>query len=390
MPDAPLTRDLELAGLERRLRLFPAVAVLGPRQVGKTTLAADFAARFRGPVARFDLENPRDRARLADPLLALEDLRGLVVLDEVQNLPEVFPVLRVLADRPRAPARFLILGSASPSLLRQESESLAGRLGLHELSGFSLDEVGAGSLERLWLRGGFPRSFLAPDDGASLEWRRDFLTLFLERDLRALGLDLPAEALRRFLTMIAHRHGQAWNGAEFARSLGVSLPTVRRWLDLLVSTFLVRVLTPWSENLSKRQVKAPKVWIADPGLLHALLGIGDRESLLGDPKVGLSWEGFAMAAVVRRLGALREECHFWATHAGAELDLLVVRGRRRIGFEFKRTSAPEATRSMRIAMEDLRLGDLVVVHGGRESFPMGKGIRALALGRVLDDLPPLR
>ena len=390
MKRLPLPRNRDQERLRRLLELFPSVAILGPRQVGKTTLARAFAADFGGPVRIFDLEDPRDRARLADPVLALEELRGLVVLDEVQNLPEVFPVLRVLCDRPGAPARFLLLGSAAPSLLRQESESLAGRLGLLELEGFSMDDVEPADLDRLWLRGGFPRSFLAPDDGASFDWRRDFLALFLGRDLPALGIDLPAETLRRFLTMVAHFHGQTWNGAELARAMGVSQPTVRRYLDTLVATFLVRVLPPWAENLSKRQVKSPKVYVADTGLLHLLLGAESRDDLLGNPKVGASWEGFALGEVVRRLAARREECFFWATHAGAELDLLVVRGNRRWGFEFKRTSSPKVTKSMRVAAEDLRLDELVLVHAGRESFPLGKGYRAVALAGILEELRPLR
>ena len=390
MSARPVPRKLDLSRLRRLLGLFPAGAIRGPRQVGKTTLAREFAAGRKGPVRTFDLENPRDRARLRDPMLALEDLRGLVVLDEVQNLPEIFPVLRVLCDRPGPPARFLVLGSAAPSLLRQESESLAGRLGLLELAGFSLDDVGPAALDRLWLRGGFPRSFLARDDGTSFEWRRDFLRLFLGRDLPALGIDLPAETLRRFLSMVAHYHGQTWNGAELARALGVSQPAVRRYLDTLVATFLVRVLPPWSENLSKRQVKSPKVYLADTGLLHLLLGTESRDDLLGHPKAGASWEGFALGEVVRRLAARPEECFFWATHAGAELDLLVVKGNRRLGFEIKRTSMPGVTKSMHVAAGDLRLDELVVVHAGKESFPLGPGFRAVALSGILEELRPLR
>jgi hypothetical protein len=385
-----LARPRELERLRGLLRTSPVVAILGPRQVGKTTLARGVLKSLPGPATVFDLEDPADLARLADARLALDYLRGLVVVDEIQRRPDLFPLLRVLADRPRHPARFLVLGSASPDLLRQSSESLAGRIAYLELGGLSLEDVGSGRSDRLWLRGGFPRSFLARTETQGDEWRRAFVRTFTERDLPQLGVTIPAATLERFWAMLAHYHGQVWNASEFGRSFGVSDATVRRYLDLLAATFAVRLLLPWSENLGKRQVRSPKVYLADSGILHALLGIRERRDLDRHPKLGASWEGFALEAVVRRLGVERRECHFWATHGGAELDLLVVRGRRRWGFEFKRTSAPAVTRSMRVALEDLRLDRIDVVHGGPHTFPLAPRIRAVALSRLLDDLAPLR
>jgi predicted AAA+ superfamily ATPase len=385
-----VARRRDVARLRRLLRTHPVVGILGPRQVGKTTLARELLKEVPGKTAVFDLEDPADLARLADARLALEPLRGLVVVDEIQRRPDLFPLLRVLADRPRRPARFLVLGSASPELLRQSSESLAGRVAYHELGGFTLEDVGPARAERLWLRGGFPRSFLARTEGEGAEWRQAFVRTFVERDLPQLGVTIPAATLERFWAMLAHYHGQVWNASEFARSFGVSDVTVRRYLDLLSATFAVRLLLPWSENIGKRQVRSPKVYLADSGILHALLGIRERRDLERHPKLGASWEGFALDAVVRRLGVDRRECHFWATHSGAELDLLVVRGRRRWGFEFKRTSAPSVTRSMRTALEDLRLQRLDVVHGGPHSFALAPRIRAVAFSRLLDDVSPLR
>jgi hypothetical protein len=384
-----IKRPWHLQRVRQLLRRSPAVAILGPRQAGKTTLAGDIRRSWPGPSVAFDLEDPGDLASLADAMLTLQPLRGLVVLDEVQRLPGLFPVLRVLADRPRSPARFLVLGSATPELLRQSSESLAGRLAFHELGGFSVDEVGRTHSHSLWLRGGFPRSFLARSGRESFDWRLDFVRTFLERDLPQLGVSIPAATLRRFWTMLAHYHGQVWNASEFARSFGVSDMTVRRYLDLLAATFVVRILLPWHENVGKRQVKSPKIYLADSGLLHALLNIPSREDLERHPKVGASFEGFAITAVVDRLRVRWNECFFWATHAGAELDLLVVRGRTRIGFEMKRTVAPVVTPSMKVALKDLGLARLDVIHAGDRTYPLAPRIRAVALSRFLDDLTPL-
>ncbi len=385
-----IPRTQHLGQLERLLRAYPVVAIIGARQVGKTTLARQLAARHRGPVRHFDLENPRDLSLLRDPMLALEGLRGLVVLDEIQRRPELFPVLRVLADRRPRVARFLVLGSASPGLLHQSSESLAGRVAYYELGGLSLEEVGADRAQRLWFRGAFPPSFIAKSTAASTAWRRDFIRSFVERDAPQMGIQVSTQALRRFWTMLAHYHGQVWNAAEFSRSLAVGESTARRYLDLLAATFAVRVLRPWFQNLGKRQVKAPKVFIADSGLLHALLELESDAALQHHPKVGASWEGFALDAVLHRLRAGSEECYFWRTHTGAELDLLVVRGGRRLGFEFKRSDTPEVTPSMRVALKDLGLERLDVVHPGGHTFPLASNIRAVALERILEDIEPLR
>lgn len=384
-----LARTRHLHQLEDLLTRYPVVAILGARQVGKTTLARQLVARTGNPTTAFDLENPADLARLDDPMLALQNLDGLVVLDEIQRRPDIFPVLRVLVDRPQNPAHFLVLGSASPALLRQSSESLAGRIHYHELGGFALDEVGVDATEQLWLRGGFPTAFLARSDAASAEWRRDFVRTFLERDLPQLGVRVPATTLRRFWTMLAHYHAQVWNGTELARAFGVTAPTVRHYLDALTAALVLRQMPPWFANLGKRQVKAPKVYIADSGLLHTLLNVQSRADLEGHPKVGASWEGFTLGEVITRLGAQPEECFFWATYAGAELDLLVVRGNRRWGFEFKRTVAPRLTRSMHSALADLRLERLDVIHAGDQTFPLADTVRAVALRRLLDDLDPL-
>src|SRR6185369_4851349 len=344
-------RPAHLARLRSLLTQFPVVAVIGARQVGKTTLAMAYSDGFEGAVTRFDLENPRHLHRLDDALFALEGLSGLVVLDEIQLRPELFPVLRVLADRPGAPARFLVLGSAAPELLRQSSESLAGRIAYHELGGLSLDEVGTDHLAALWLRGGFPLSYLAATETASGEWRQQFIRTYLERDLSELGLQLPSTTMRRFWSMLAHYHGELWNGSELARAFGVSQKTVVGYLDTLCSTFMAKRLEPWHENVAKRQVKAPKIYLADSGILHTLLGLESRDDVLGHPKVGASWEGFAVGEIVDHLGARPEECFFWKVHSGAELDLLIRRGNQSRGFELKLTSSPRVTSSMRSALE---------------------------------------
>lgn len=369
-----------------RLTRYPVVAILGARQVGKTTLAGLIADRFDGPTARFDLEDPDDLARLDEPNLALGPLEGLVIIDEVQRRPDLFPILRVLADRHERQTRFLILGSASPDLLRQTSESLAGRITYCELGGFALDEVGWGASDRLWSRGGFPRSYLARSERASFEWRRDFIRTFLERDIPSLGVQIPSTTLHRFWQMLAHYHGQLWNGAELARAFGVSSMTVRRYLDLLTGALVIRQLPPWFENIAKRQVKSPKVYIADTGILHTLLVLKDREDIEGHPKVGASWEGFVIREIMRLLDAQPEEVFFWAAHSGAELDLLLVRGMKRFGFEIKRTTSPSTSRSMHAAIDSLNLDRLDLIHAGDSTFQLRENIRAVSFYRLEEDL----
>lgn len=381
-----IKRDKELKTITKLLQRHPVVGIVGARQVGKTTLARMVVARKKGPYAYFDLENPEDLARLADPMLALKDLKGLVVIDEIQQHPDLFTVLRVLVDRPKSNTRFLVLGSASPDLLRQSSETLAGRIIYHELGGFTLGEVGVHNQKRLWLRGGFPRSYLARSHIESDEWRRGFIRTFLERDLPQLGITIRSTTLRRFWTMLAHYHGQILNTSEFSRSFGVADTTVRNYLDLMSSALVIRQLLPWRENIAKRQVKAPKIYIADSGILHALLNIKTIMDLEGHPKVGASWEGFLLSQVVRHLGVSAEDCFFWATHGGAELDLFIVRGQKRLGFEFKRTSAPKITTSMRSALADLKLQSLDIIHAGDCTFQLDKRVRAVSFSRVLTDL----
>jgi len=378
-----IERPHHVAWVRRLLSEQPVVALLGARQVGKTTLARQVARSYGASVAFFDLESSRDLAKLADPLLALEPLRGLVVLDEVQRRPDIFPTLRVLADRPRR-ARFLVLGSASPELLRQTSETLAGRIAFHHLDGLSLREVGSRRASDLWLRGGFPRSFVARTLGTSLRWRHDLVSTYLERDLPQLGIRVPSTTLLRFWTMLAHVHGQILNWSELGRSMAVSDATIRHYVDLLASTFMVRMLPPWHENLSKRQVKAPKIYIRDSGILHALLDIETMRALEQHPKIGASWEGFCVESLIAQLGARPEQCYFWATHTGAELDLLVVAKGRRRGFEIKRTVSPRVSPSMQVALHDLKLDSLDVIHAGQDTFPLARKVRAVSLSRLGD------
>jgi predicted AAA+ superfamily ATPase len=365
--------------VERALKQAPIVAILGPRQCGKTTLAHAIAARH-SRATLLDLENPVDRARLETAFTEIAALRGLVVIDEIQRQPELFELLRVFADRRPLPARFLILGSASPSLVRGVSESLAGRVAFVHIDGFNLAEVGESAMRKLWSRGGFPRSFLAKGDAASLAWRNDFIQTFLERDIPQLGITVPAVTLRRFWLMLAHYHGQVWNAAEFARSLGTSEPTARRYLDILTGAFVVRQLPPWFENLGKRQVKAPKVFLRDAGILHAFLGLPTLGALAGHPKLGASWEGFVLNQVVAMSGD--QHPHFWATHSGAELDILLQPRGRRVGIEVKYADAPRLTRSMNVVLADLRLDELLVVYPGDTAYRLAPRVRVVPLGAL--------
>ena len=347
----------------------------GSRQCGKTTLAREFVPN--DSINYFDLEDPVSLARLDEPMTALAPLTGIVVIDEVQRRPELFPVLRVLADRQPLLARFLILGSAAPELLRQSSESLAGRMEIVTMSGFSLVETGIEHLSRHWLRGGFPCSYLAAADNDSFAWLKNFTLTLVERDIPQLGIGVPAAMLIRFWTMLAHCHGQIWNAAPPARSLGVSEPTVRRYLDLLEGVFMVRQLQPWHANLKKRQVKSPKIYFRDTGVLHHLLGIRSEREMLNHPSCGSSWEGYVIEEVIRVVSP--DEAYFWATHNGAELDLLLVKNGRRIGIECKRSDAPRLTPSMRTSLADLELDRLVVIYPGFRRYPLTEGVEVLPL-----------
>lgn len=378
-----ILRDHHANRVSTLLGQFAIVALLGPRQVGKTTLARQLAANWPGERHHFDLEDPDDQNRLSDPAFALRPLTGLVVLDEIQLRGDLFPLLRVLADRPDTPARFLILGSASPQLMRHASESLAGRAAFHEIDGFCLDEIGYDRLDQRWLRGGFPRAFLATTEKESRDWKDAFIRTYLERDLPQLGLKLSAVTIRRFWTMLAHYHGQTFNSSELSRALGVTDKTVARYRDILEGTFLTWRLRPWHTNLGKREVKAPKIYLSDTGLLHQLLGIQSRESLLAHPKCGASWEGFALREILHHTQTTADQAYFWGVHTGAELDLLLQNDTRRIGFEIKLTSSPAITPSMRSALDTLELNHLYVVcAGGDRAWPLSERITALPLAAL--------
>jgi hypothetical protein len=362
------------------LRRSRVVALLGPRQCGKTTLAREIVPP--DSLNYFDLEDPRSLARLSEPDTALRPLKKWVVIDEIQRRPDLFPLLRVLADRRPLPARFLLLGSASPDLLRQSSETLAGRIETVALEGFRLADLGADAQARHWLRGGFPLAYTPRTETDSMAWRRQFLQTFIERDLPQLGIKIPATALRRFWNMVAHYHGQVWNSSELARALSVSEPTVRRYLDLMADVFMLRQLPPWFENLGKRQVRAPKVYVRDSGLLHALLGIKSHHELENHPKVGASWEGYAVEEVLKSFRP--DEAYYWATHNGAELDLLLFKGGRRIGVECKRADAPVLTPSMRIALSDLKLDRLYVLYPGEKAYSLAKQVEVIPLAKFVN------
>ncbi|NBV84838.1 MAG: ATP-binding protein [Verrucomicrobia bacterium] len=366
--------------------------MLGARQVGKTTLAKRLAKELEGPSHHFDLEDPDDQARLGDPSFVLRELKGLVVIDEVQLRPDLFPLLRVLADRPESPAKFLLLGSAAPELLKATAETMAGRVVFHHLDCLEWSEIapavdssGTEWMDDRWLKGGFPRAFLAKSMGVSREWREAFIRTYLERDLPQLGINLPAVTLRRFWTMLAHYHGQTWNGSELARSLGVSDKTVSRYLDILEGTFMAFRLLPWHANVGKREIKSPKVFVSDTGLLHSLLGIASHENLLAHPKCGASWEGAIIRELLHRFDVQRGDAFFWGTHSGADLDLLVVRGSTRLGFEIKLTNSPKVTASMRTAMDVLGLEHVYVMcHGQGAPWKLAEGMTAVPSGNLAD------
>ena len=373
-----MERTYFLDRLERIFQTMPIVAILGPRQCGKTTLAREYFQVHHGLKEHyFDLENPLDLIRLDDPMLALEDLSGLIVIDEIQRRPDLFPILRVLVDQKEKKRQFLILGSASRELIQQSSESLAGRIHYMELTPFGLEETK--ELKKTWLRGGFPLSYLAPTEEASYQWRADYARTFLEQDIPNLGIKIPAANLRRFWMMLAHYHGQLFNASTLAHSLDLSSVTIKKYLDILTGTFMIRELQPWHENIKKRQVKTAKIYFRDSGLLHLFLNIHSYDELSVNPKVGASWEGFALESILTHLKTDSEESYFWATHNQAELDLLIIKGQKRIGFEFKYSKMPKLTPSMQIAGTDLKLDQLIVIYAGDKRFKLATDVECIPL-----------
>ncbi|MBT3317319.1 ATP-binding protein [bacterium] len=359
--------------IKKALSRAPVVALLGPRQCGKTTLAKEIESSHY-----FDLESPVDQNRLINPEMTLESLSGLVILDEIQLKPELFNILRVIVDKESVNCQYIVLGSASPGIIKHASESLAGRIEFIEMSGFDLTEIDNST--SLWVRGGFPRSYLAKNNENSTTWRESFIRTFLERDIPQLGIDIPPVTMRRFWTMLAHSHGQTWNGSELGRSIGATDKTVRKYLDVLTGTFMTRQLQPWFENIKKRQVKSPKIYIRDSGIMHTLLGIENHRQLLSHPKLGASWEGFALEQVLNCLKI--DHAYFWATHSDAELDLLFVSGGKRYGIEFKFNEAPKTSRSMRIAIDDLNLEQLWIVYPGEHAYAIDDKISVMPLSKL--------
>lgn len=374
-----MIRQFFLDKIEQAFRVTKVVAILGPRQCGKTTAAKQYIEQQSHVPKQnyFDLESYLDRDRLSDPLLSLSSLSGLIVIDEIQRAPSLFETLRVLVDNKELDQRYLILGSASRDLIAQSSETLAGRITYLELTPFMFDEIA--QMETLWLRGGYPLSVLGADDEISIAWRKGYIKTFLERDIPALGINIPAEKLRRFWMMLAHYHGNMFNASEMGRSLGMSNTTMKEYADILTGTFMVRQLQPWHENIGKRQVKTPKIYIRDSGIFHALIGVNTHSDLLTNPKLGASWEGFALEQIIFHLGAQQEECYFWGTHNQAELDLLIVKNGKKVGFEIKYSAAPKLTKSMQMAQKDLALDELTVVYPGEIEYPLTKGINVRPL-----------
>ncbi len=376
-----IQRTPEIESLKKRFKSYPIVAILGPRQCGKTTLSRQFSSKWPSLATVFDLESPRDAERLRDPLLALEGIKGLVIIDEIQRRPDIFPVLRVLSDRfPKT--KYLILGSASQDLIKQSSESLAGRISYLEMGGFSLKHAGIDKMDKLWIRGGFPRSFLALSEAASCQWRQDFIATFLERDIPQLGIKIPAKSLGRFWSMLAHYHGQIFSASEIGRSLGVSDHTAQRYLDLLSGTFMVRQLRPWYYNTKKRIIKRPKIYFRDTGILHTLLSLEEKKDVLSHPKLGASWEGFALEEAIRCIQLKEDEAFFWGVHTGAELDLAFEKKGRLYGIEVKYTQAPSFTPSMRFALAELSLKHLWVIYPGKEEYPLSRNITVVPLANL--------
>jgi uncharacterized protein len=372
-----MERSYYINKIEFLAKQFPAVCLIGPRQVGKTTLARQFAKKLKNDVHLFDLEKDQDVAMLNEPYLALSQLQGLIVIDEIQRRPNLFPALRVLIDSPQKKQQWLILGSASRDLLHQSSESLAGRIAYLEIQPFDYTETH--DSKKLWIRGGYPLSYLAKSEEQSSEWRRQYIKTFLEQDIPNLGIRIPTANLRRFWMMLAHYHGNTLNAEELSRSLGINSKSVKHYLDILSDTFMIRQLQPWWENISKRQVKSPKIFFRDSGLLHYLLDIENETMLKRHPKLGASWEGFALEEIIRCHHVETEACFFWATHQDAELDLLIFHKGKKIGFEFKHMDAPQLTKSMKTALHDLQLDQLNVIYPGERSYSLAEKIRVVNL-----------
>jgi len=380
-----IVRHKELQMLKSRLDTNPIVTILGPRQCGKTTLANQFAKqKDNKKIHLFDCENPRDLARLGNPLLSLEPLEGLIIIDEIQRNPELFPILRVLVDK-YPDKKFLILGSASRDLVIQSSESLAGRISFLELSGFALHDISSDEYNELWIRGNFPRAFLAKNQEIAAQWREDFIQTFLERDIPNLGIQIPAVTLRRFWTMLAHYHGQIFNATEIGKSLNFSDKTVKRYLDILSGTYIIRQLQPWHYNTKKRLIKRPKIYFRDSGLFHSFLAVNNKEQLLVNPKLGASWEGFALEQIIIHLNLQERDVFFWGVHTGAELDLLFQRKGRLWGIEVKYKDAPKITSSMKSALAELNLGHLWIVYPGADSYQLDQNITAAGLYNILNE-----
>ena len=387
MPEL-IKRSVFLERINEEFQVHPVVAILGPRQCGKTTISKQYIETIKTLTSWFDLENPNDLSKLNEPMLALENLQGLIVIDEIQRREDLFPILRVLVDQDKEKKisrKFLILGSASPNLIKQSSESLAGRIGYIELPPFTLEEIKYSKQRTHWIRGGFPESYLSENDENSYKWRNAFISTFLERDIPNLGINISARTLRRFWTMLAHYHGQVINYSQIANSIQASDTAIRRYLDILENTYMVKVLAPWFENIKKRQVKSPKIYIRDSGILHSLLGLNSENQVLGHPKCGSSWEGYCLEQITNL--ANEKQSYFWATHAGAELDLLMLNGAKKLGFEFKFSSQPKVTKSLKLAKETLGLDEITIVTPGSEAYQLSKGIKVSGISKILQSDP---